>query len=176
MPSDIHAALGNVFHLQVTHHLSLSSCHIEDWAFSLFESFLLATIYLKHFYTFATIQPKIPKTLAFFIVLFIILANQYLQLLVGSTTFSNRKVLQLISCTWESSTLPRGNQARRSGRATSTLRPHPLALNLSQRKNFSPRGLRRGPPHQHPRTPKTWKKQSPARIRQPARCSIWSIS
>ena len=30
-------------------------------------------------------------------------ANQYLQLLVGSTTFSNRKVLQLISCTWESS-------------------------------------------------------------------------
>ena len=49
MPSDIHAALGNVFHLYVTHHLSLSSCHIEDWAFSLFESFLFATICLKAF-------------------------------------------------------------------------------------------------------------------------------
>ena len=88
MPSDIHAALGNVSHLYVTHHLSLSSCHIEDWAFSLFESFLFATIYLKHFYSLAIIQP-IPKTLASFIVLFIILSNQYLQLLVGSTTFSN---------------------------------------------------------------------------------------
>ena len=89
MPSDIHAALGNVFHLYVTHHLSLSSCHIEHWAFSLFERFLLATIYLKHFYSFAIIQPKIPKIFASFIVSFIILSNQYLQLLVGSTTFSN---------------------------------------------------------------------------------------
>ena len=70
MPSDIHAALGNVFHLYVTHHLSLSSCHIEDWAFSLFESSLFATIYFKHFYSFAIIQPKISKTLASFIVLF----------------------------------------------------------------------------------------------------------
>ena len=33
------------------------------------------------------IQPKIPKTLASFIALFINLTNQYLQLLVGSTTF-----------------------------------------------------------------------------------------
>ena len=91
MPSDIHAALGNVFHLYVTHHLSLYSGHIEDWAFSLFENFLFATSYLKHFYSFAIIQPKIPKTLASFIVLFIILSNQYLQLLVGSTTFSYLK-------------------------------------------------------------------------------------
>ena len=88
MPSDIHAALGDVFHLYVTHHLSLFSCHIEDWAFSLFESFLFATIYLKHFYSLGIIQSKIPKTLASFIILFIILSNQYLQLLVGSTTFS----------------------------------------------------------------------------------------
>jgi hypothetical protein len=58
---------------------------------------------LLFIFCIATIQPKIPKTLASFIVLFINLANQYLQLLVGSTTFSNRKVLQLISCTWESS-------------------------------------------------------------------------
>ena len=71
--------------------------------FSLFESFQLSLFIFSIFILFATIQPKIPKTLASFIVLFIILANQYLQLLVGSTTFSNRKVLQLISCTWESS-------------------------------------------------------------------------
>ena len=83
-------------------HLSLSSCRIENWAFSLWE-LLLATIYLQHFYSIATIQPKIPKTLASFIVLFIILANQYIQLLVGSTTFYNWKLLKLISCTWESS-------------------------------------------------------------------------
>ena len=78
MPSDIHAALGNVFHLYVTHHLSLSSCHIEDWAFSLFESFLLATIYLKHFILLQLYNQKSQKTLASFIILFIILSNQYL--------------------------------------------------------------------------------------------------
>ena len=52
---------------------------------SLFESFDL----LLFIFCIATIQPKIPKTLASFIVLFINLTNQYLQLLVGSTTFSN---------------------------------------------------------------------------------------
>ena len=77
-------------------HLSLSSCCIEDWAFSLFESFYLLP------FTFSTFT-KNPKNTCIFHCFIYHSCYQYLQLLVGSTTFSNWKVLQLISYTWESS-------------------------------------------------------------------------
>lgn len=77
--------------------LSLSSCCIEDWVFSLWE-LSLSTIYFHH----CNHTSKNTKNTCIFHCFIYQFANQYLQLLVGSTTFSNRKVLQLISCTWES--------------------------------------------------------------------------
>ena len=83
-------------------HLSLSSCCIEDWAFLSLRAvtcyYLSAAFLLSCNYT-----TENTKNTSIFYCQFIILTNQYLQLLVGSTTFSIREVLQLISCTWESS-------------------------------------------------------------------------
>ena len=68
-------------------HLSLSSCCIKDWAFSEKSIYILA-IYFLQFTFLQTINPKKYKTAASFIGLLVKLANQCLQLLVGSITFS----------------------------------------------------------------------------------------
>jgi hypothetical protein len=68
---------------------------------------LSKNFYLLYFtfssYLLTTLYQKIPKSFITFIVLFTKHCNQYPQLLVGSTSVSIQKVLQLIPCTWESS-------------------------------------------------------------------------
>jgi hypothetical protein len=54
--------------------------------FSLIESFLFA-IYFLHLFLSQTIQPKTPKLLLYYLGFLVDFANQYLQILVGSTTF-----------------------------------------------------------------------------------------
>jgi hypothetical protein len=66
--------------------LRLSSCCIEDWDFSKKEH-LLSCSYIISIYFFARLYPKTQKH--HLLLLFTVkLANQYLQLLMGLTTFS----------------------------------------------------------------------------------------
>jgi hypothetical protein len=55
--------------------------------FYLIESFYLFAIYFPHFIFIANSTPKIPKLLLYYYRFLVDSANQYLQLLVGSTTF-----------------------------------------------------------------------------------------
>jgi hypothetical protein len=66
-------------------HSSLSSCFIEDWA--LYEKSIYITTILLSAFTFLHVYTQNPKTpiLYYFPIK---LANQYLQLLMGLTTFS----------------------------------------------------------------------------------------
>jgi hypothetical protein len=70
-------------------HLSYSSCCIEDWAFS------EKSIYISTNFTFSIYFPgrlyQKPKKNCFYIIFQVKLTNLYLQLLVGSTTFSISK-------------------------------------------------------------------------------------
>ena len=88
MPSDIHAALGNVCpHISYTS-LELVLLPHRGLGFSLIRELSTATVYIF----LALKPPKSQKYLHLSFVLFINLTNQYLQLLMGLTTFFNRKV------------------------------------------------------------------------------------
>jgi hypothetical protein len=69
-------------------HLSLSSCCIEDWAFS--EKSVHITAILLSVFTFLHTYTQKPKT-PFYIIFPDNLTNQYLQLLVSLITFSISK-------------------------------------------------------------------------------------
>jgi hypothetical protein len=70
-------------------HLSLSSCCIEDWAFYE-KSIYISAKFTFSIYFLARLYQK-PKNTSFYIIFLVKLANQYLQLLMGSTTFSLSK-------------------------------------------------------------------------------------
>jgi hypothetical protein len=67
----------------------IQSCCIEDWAFS--EKSIYITAILLSAFTFLHAYIQKPKNTFYNIIFPIKLANQYLQLLVGSTTFSISK-------------------------------------------------------------------------------------
>jgi hypothetical protein len=70
-------------------HLSLSSCCIDDWAFSHWEHLHIA-IYFLHF-ILLQYKLKTQKTTACLLLLRVKSANQYLQLLVNPITFFIKK-------------------------------------------------------------------------------------
>jgi hypothetical protein len=68
----------------------LSSCCIEDWTFSKKSIYIIAILFLVFISLHGCIQ-KSKNTFIVIIILHVKLANQYLQLLVGLTTFSISK-------------------------------------------------------------------------------------
>ena len=68
-------------------HLSLSSCCIEDWAFVSSRAFTYLLFTFCTLFLLQTIHTKTPKLLLYYYCFLVDSANQYLQLLVGSTTF-----------------------------------------------------------------------------------------
>jgi hypothetical protein len=82
-------------------HLSLSSCSIEDSAFAGKEH-LLYRNYIFSTYSFARLYTKKPKNTFYYYFLLNLLTNTFSSSWVWQP-FLYRRVLQLISSTWESS-------------------------------------------------------------------------